>query len=161
MSQGQGRDAAAVRIFPPGVPLVVVLAGIGLQRLWPLEPVAQLPAWLRWTVGGAIVVGAVLLLGLRSVMIMRRTGQSENPFTASTEIVTAGPFGFTRNPMYLQVVLVCLGFAFALWNPWILFLTPVGGVLLHYLAVLPEERYLEAKFGEPYRDYKRRVRRWI
>lgn len=63
--------------------------------------------------------------------------------------------------MYLQMVIGCLGFAVLLMNVWILILTPPCWWLLQRLAILPEEQYLERKFGETYTDYKRKVRRWI
>jgi protein-S-isoprenylcysteine O-methyltransferase Ste14 len=154
-------DAAAVRVFPPAVPLLTVLVGLGLDRLWPIGGPFVLEAAVRYWIGGAIVVGAVLGLGLWSVVLVRKSGQSENPWKPTTQIIRSGPFRITRNPMYLQMVLVCLGFAVALLNLWILILTPVCAWLLQRLAILPEEKYLERKFGELYADYKRRVRRWI
>jgi protein-S-isoprenylcysteine O-methyltransferase Ste14 len=111
--------------------------------------------------GGAILAGAFMGLGAWSVIVMRRTGQTENPFKPTTEIVERGPFRITRNPMYLQMVLGCIGLAVLLWNLWILILTPLCALALHVGAVLPEEAYLERKFGDAYRDYKKRVRRWI
>jgi protein-S-isoprenylcysteine O-methyltransferase Ste14 len=63
--------------------------------------------------------------------------------------------------MYLMMVLLCVGFSIVLSNLWILALTPVCVVLLHRVAILPEEAYLERKFGETYLSYKRRVRRWL
>jgi protein-S-isoprenylcysteine O-methyltransferase Ste14 len=63
--------------------------------------------------------------------------------------------------MYVQMMLVCVGFAVMLMNWWILALTPVGGWVIQRLAILPEEAYLERKFGDGYLAYKRRVRRWI
>lgn len=161
MGQAEERDAADVRIFPPAVPLVTVLAGVGLDRLLPIE-VAFMPSPPgRYWIGGFIVAGAVLGLGLWSVLLMRRTGQSENPWKPTTEIVQSGPFAFTRNPLYLQMVLACIGFSVMLGNIWILLLTPVCAWVLHRFAIIPEEAYLERKFGDQYRDYKRRVRRWI
>jgi protein-S-isoprenylcysteine O-methyltransferase Ste14 len=157
----ESRDAAAVRVFPPAVPLLTILIGVGLQRFWPLGTRAMLPTPVNYWVGGAIVVVAILVLGWRSVARIRRTGQSENPWKPTTEIVTDGPFRFTRNPMYLQMVVVCIGFAIILSNPWILLLTPACVWVLHTFAILPEEAYLEAKFGEEYLSYKRRVRRWV
>ena len=155
------RDAAAVRVFPPAIPLLTVLAGVGLDHLWPIGlPVAFGPPESYW-VGGLIIVGAVLGLGLWSVVLMRRSGQSENPWKPTTQVLQDGPYRITRNPMYLQMVLACLGFAVALVNVWILVLTPVCAWLLQRLAILPEEAYLEGKFGDAYVDYKRRVRRWI
>jgi len=155
------RDAAAVRIFPPALPLLTVLIGVGLNRLWPLHVGFELPAPARYWVGGAIVVGALLGLSLWSVMLLRRSGQSANPWKPTTQIIRSGPFRVTRNPMYLQMVLVCIGFAVALMNFWILLFTPVCAWLLQSLAIVPEERYIENKFGEPYLEYQRRVRRWL
>lgn len=155
------RDAAGVLVFPPAVPLLTILVGVGLDHLWPLEfwfgPSAPACYW----VGGAIVVGAILGLGLSSVILVRRSGQSENPWKPTTEILARGPFRFTRNPMYLQMVLACVGFAIFLENLWILLLTPVCMGVLYRFAILPEEAYLERKFGERYLSYKRRVRRWL
>lgn len=155
------RDAAAVRVFPPGVPLVTILLGVGLNRVWPLDLGFELPTPANYWIGGALVVVAILGLGWYSVTLIRRTGQSENPWKPTTEIMTRGPYRLTRNPMYLQMVLVCVGSAIILTNIWILLLTPVCGGVLHRFAILPEEAYLEAKFGEEYVSYKRRVPRWL
>jgi protein-S-isoprenylcysteine O-methyltransferase Ste14 len=154
-------DAAAVRIFPPGVPLGVILAGLGLERVLPIDLGVSIPAPARYWLGGAVVVAAVLGLGLPSVLLFRRRGQSENPWKPTPHIEERGPFRFTRNPMYLQMLLVCLGFAIALTNAWVAILTPLGGWLLQRFAILPEEAYLERKFGKDYLAYKGRVRRWL
>jgi protein-S-isoprenylcysteine O-methyltransferase Ste14 len=155
------RDAAAVRVFPPAVPLLTILAGVGLDRLWPLRFPFGLPAPGRYVIGGAIVVGAILGLGLYAVIVVRRSGQSENPWKPTTEILDSGPFRLTRNPMYLHMVLACIGFAIILNNVWVLLLVPLCVLALHRFAILPEEAYLERKFGEKYLSYKRRVRRWL
>lgn len=155
------RDAAAVRFFPPAIPLLVVIAGIGLDKLWPIEPGLMISSTVRHVAGGAIIVGALLGLGAWSVFLLRRDGQSENPWKPTLRIMDKGPFRITRNPMYLQMVVVCLGMAILLMNWWILLLTPVCGWLLQWLAILPEEAYLERKFGESYRAYKQKVRRWL
>ena len=161
MERKHERDAAAVRVFPPAIPLAIVLAGIVLNRIWPIDLGFEIPAPQRYWVGGVIVTGAVLGLGLLSVIQLRRTGQSENPWKPTTQIVERGPFSITRNPMYLQMVLVCIGIAVLLMNWWILGLTPLCAWLLQILAIVPEERYLERKFGDVYLSYKRRVRRWL
>jgi protein-S-isoprenylcysteine O-methyltransferase Ste14 len=155
------RDAAAVRVFPPAVPLLTILIGVGLDRLWPFGFPFGPPAPARYWIGGAIVVGAMLGLGLYAVVLVRRSGQSENPWKPTTEILDSGPFRLTRNPMYLQMVLACIGFAIILDNVWILLLVPLCVWALHRFAIVPEEAYLEGKFGERYLSYKRRVRRWL
>ena len=155
------RDAAAVRVFPPAVPVLAILIGVGLDRLWPLGLGPELSAPARYWIGGAITVGAILGLGVYAVVLVRRSGQSENPWKPTTEILERGPYRLTRNPMYLQMVLGCIGFAILLGNLWILLLTPVCAWVLQRFAILPEEAYLERKFGERYLSYKRRVRRWL
>lgn len=161
MQAGANRDAAAVRIFPPAVPLLTILIGIGLQRLWPIDLSAYLPAPLRYWIGGLLFAGAILILGAWSVVLMRKSGQSENPWKPTTEIIARGPYRVTRNPMYLQMVIACIGVAIALANLWILLLLPLCAWALQTLAIIPEEQYLERKFGESYLSYKRRVRRWL
>jgi protein-S-isoprenylcysteine O-methyltransferase Ste14 len=158
---GEQRDAAAVRIFPPAVPLLTIVVGVGLNRVWPLDLGFTLPAPQRYWLGGAIVASAILGLGLWSVVLFRRGGQSENPWTPTSSVVERGPFRFTRNPMYLQMILVCVGVAVMLMNWWVLVLTPLAAWVLQRLAILPEEAYLERKFGYTYVAYKHRVRRWL
>jgi protein-S-isoprenylcysteine O-methyltransferase Ste14 len=155
-------DAAAVGVFPPAVPLATILLGIGLNRLWPLGPVPGFPdAPARYWVGGGIVLAAFLGLGLLSVVLMRRSGQSENPTKPTTSILTRGTYRLSRNPMYLQMVIGCIGFAVLLANLWILLLVPACAWALWWFAIRHEEAYLERKFGEEYLSYKRRVRRWL
>jgi protein-S-isoprenylcysteine O-methyltransferase Ste14 len=116
---------------------------------------------VRYWIGGLIVAGAFFGLGLWSVILFRRSGQNENPWKPTPQIVERGPFRITRNPMYLQMIIICIGVAVILANAWILLLVPVGGWVLQRLAILPEEVYLERKFGDTYRAYKNRVRRWL
>jgi protein-S-isoprenylcysteine O-methyltransferase Ste14 len=155
------RDGAAVRVFPPAVPIVAILAGSGFQYVWPIDIGLAIAEVVRYWVGGAIVLGAILLLGGWSVLLMRRSGQSENPWKPTTRIIERGPYRITRNPMYLQMVVACIGVAVILANVWILLLAPVCAWALQVLAILPEEEYLERKFGEQYLAYKKRVRRWL
>jgi protein-S-isoprenylcysteine O-methyltransferase Ste14 len=153
-------DAAAVRIFPPAVPLLTILLGVALNRLCPFKLKLNLSGLSRYGIGGAIVGVAVLGLGLYPVILLRRTGQSENPWTPTTEIVTRGPFKFTRNPLYSQMILGCIGFAIMLRNmdpaadaPW-----PPGG--FRFLPFCQKRRTWSTSSAS-YRSYKRRVRRWL
>ena len=155
------RDGAAVRFPPPLIPLFTILLGIGLSRLWPIRLGIDAPAPARYWAGGLIIAGAVFGLGLWPVVLFRRSGQSELPWTPTPSIVERGPYRFTRNPMYLHMVLVCLGVAVLLWNAWILLLVPLCAWALQRFAIRPEEAYLERKFGAGYLAYKQRVRRWL
>ena len=92
---------------------------------------------------------------------MRAAGTNIDPAKPALAIVRGGPYRFTRNPMYLALCLLQIALGFFL-NDWItlLFVIPLFFVL-HYGVVLREERYLTAKFGEPYLQLKREVRRWL
>ena len=159
--QVDSEDAAAVRFPPPLVALIAVGLGIGLNVVWPLGLVSSWPVALRYGTGAAVVLGALFGLGLWSVVLFRRGGQSELPWTPTPSIEEGGPYRFTRNPMYLMMVLICAGLGVLLDNAWLVALAPIVGWIIQRIAILPEEAYLERKFGDAYLDYKKRVRRWI
>ena len=76
-------------------------------------------------------------------------------------IVASGPFRYTRNPMYLSLLVVYVGGTLAFRLPWAMVLLVPVFLLLQFGVIIPEERYLDATFGEPYRAYRQRVRRWL
>jgi protein-S-isoprenylcysteine O-methyltransferase Ste14 len=156
----ESKDAAAVRIPPPLYPLLACVAGLLLDRVLPLALGFSSPPASHW-VGGGIVVGALVFLGAWAVVIFHQEGQRPEPWEPSPTLVARGPFRFTRNPMYVAMLLICLGVAVLTDSLWIVLLTPVAAWALLRFAILPEEAYLERKFGESYLSYKRRVRRWI
>ena len=92
---------------------------------------------------------------------MTAAGTNVNPSRPATTIVSSGPFRFTRNPLYVGVTLIFGGLTLA-FNTWwgFIVLVPVL-ITMHFGVVLREERYLERKFGEPYRQYRSRVRRYF
>jgi len=150
---------ADVRFPPPFVFLAALLLGIALFYL-------AVP--LHLPIGGvvAIAIGlAFVAAGLALMIAARnhfaRTGQNPRPWTPSPELVFAGPYRFTRNPMYVGMTLIQLGLGVAFGNLWVVLLAPAALLVVHVIAVLPEERYLAAKFGEPYREFCARVRRYI
>ncbi|MEQ8205245.1 MAG: isoprenylcysteine carboxylmethyltransferase family protein, partial [Woeseia sp.] len=138
-----------------------VFVGYFLDSYYPWSPGWSIPSPERYVIGGAVIVCAVLLLGLWPVLLFRKSGQSANPWRPTPNIEERGPFAFTRNPMYLQMVLVCLGVGIASMNPWTITLTPLVAWGLWRAAIRPEEDYLEKKFGKEYLEYKSRVRRWL
>ena len=83
------------------------------------------------------------------------------PHLPASRLVTAGPYRFTRNPMYLGITLAYAGLALLIDTAWPLLLLPAVLALLMVVVVRREERYLERAFGDAYRAYRDRVRRWI
>lgn len=92
---------------------------------------------------------------------MLRARTSPDPYTATTTVVTSGPFRFTRNPLYVSMNLFYVAASFATGSLTSLLLLPVAEVVLYFGVIRREELYLEAKFGDSYRDYRSRVRRWL
>jgi protein-S-isoprenylcysteine O-methyltransferase Ste14 len=83
------------------------------------------------------------------------------PHRRSDALVTSGPFRRFRNPIYLGDVMVLLGLAELTKNIWFVAVAIAFAGLVTWLAILPEERHLEARFGEAWRHYKARSRRWL
>jgi len=116
--------------------------------------------------GMTLLLGLVLLLlGLAIVIpgrrALRAAGTNVNPSLPTTVIVASGPFRFSRNPLYVGLTLLYCGLTLA-FNTWwgLVLLVPIL-VIMHRGVVLREERYLEQKFGETYRQYCFRVGRYL
>jgi protein-S-isoprenylcysteine O-methyltransferase Ste14 len=154
----EARDGAAVRVPPPLSFVAAVVGGIGLQFIWPLS--IGLPWGPRVALGLLVaLLGVALVVG--ALRLFRETGQDPIPWVATPEIVTSGVYRFTRNPMYVGLAFVQTAFGIALGNLWVLLLVPVACLVVQRTAILHEEAYLERKFGDSYRDYKKAVRRWL
>ena len=152
------RDGAAVRVPPPLTYLVAVVAGIGLQFVSPLS--IGLAGSIRAALALVVaLLGLALLAG--AMRLFRATDQDPKPWVATPEIISTGVYRFTRNPMYVGVGLLQAAIGIGLGNPWILLLAPVACVVVQFTAIRHEEAYLERKFGDAYRDYKKTVRRWV
>ena len=154
----EGQDGADVGIPPPVFYLVAVALGVALQWLCALGFARG--SSLRIALGVALICGGVAILG-SAFSVFRRIGQHPDPRKPTPVVARDGPYRFTRNPMYLGGSLVQLGLGIALGNAWVVLLLVPVVVLLHYRAILPEERYLEGKFGDEYTSFKASVRRWI
>ncbi|MGD9080005.1 MAG: isoprenylcysteine carboxylmethyltransferase family protein [Desulfobacterales bacterium] len=100
-------------------------------------------------------------LALHAFVVLRKRETFIDPNRSTTQIVEDGPFRFSRNPMYLSLILVLFGFSVLFLSIWFFFSAIGLWLLFDRIAVAPEEVYLEKKFGSRYTTYKTRVRRWI
>jgi isoprenylcysteine carboxyl methyltransferase (ICMT) family protein YpbQ len=152
------KDRAGVIAPPPLIYLGGLLIGLAVNRWWRPCPIFGTDGW-RWSGLALIVAGVALAVAARRALLAAET--NINPFKPTTSIVNSGPFGFTRNPLYLALTLIYLGLTLVA-NTWWCFplLVPVL-LLIHFGVVVREERYLERKFGDSYRDYRLRVRRYL
>ncbi len=155
-------EAVANVVAPP--PLLyagALLAGGLFGRLvpgtaWPFD-LAE--ADLR--IAGFVLLGIGLLLMALGLLQFKRHGTPVPTHRPTTALVTTGIYGLSRNPIYLALTAVYLGIGLLLPSLPVLLLVLPLLVVMRYGVIAREERYLDRKFGEPYRAYRQRVRRWL
>ena len=150
-------DTAGVIAPPPLIYLGALGVGFGLDAVM---RTGSLPSTVALPVGSASIIAGVGLLG-SFVSAFRRARTPIDPYTPSEAIVTDGPYRVTRNPAYLGMALTYAGIAIVSNSLWALVPLPAAIAIIDRGVIAREERYLTRKFGTPYEDYKRRVRRWI
>ncbi len=145
--------------WPPVLLTVTFVAAWSLARVWPL-PWPGLDDRPARVIGWGLLIGGIAL-AVWAIATMMRAGAQVRPDRAATALVTHGPFRRFRNPIYLADTMLLLGLAEVTQNIWIAIFTPLFVIAITWLAILPEERHLEAKFGDAYRAYKAGSRRWL
>ena len=151
-------DTANVIIRPPIAWALAVLAALALQWRMPL-PFMPAAAPVGW-VGGAVFAIALALVAW-AIATLTRAGSNVPTSMPTTTIVDAGPYRFTRNPIYLGMFLGLVGLAIVFDSLWLLVALMPFALVIRYGVVAREEAYLERKFGDVYRRYRSRVRRWL
>lgn len=150
---------AGVIARPPLLFLGTLLLGIAADRLLPSPFV--LPGWgIRWIVASVLILVGVAL----AIAAIRNFSRAATPVPTNMPtraLVTSEIHGWTRNPIYVGFFLIYIGIAIAARSPWALILVLPLAVTIRYGVVAREEAYLERRFGDVYRDYKTRVRRWL
>jgi protein-S-isoprenylcysteine O-methyltransferase Ste14 len=151
-------DTANVIVRPPIVWALAVLVGLTLQWVvsLPFMPASVPAGWI-----GGIVFVLALALFAWAIATMTRAGSNVPTNLPTTTIVETGPYRFTRNPIYLGMFLGLVGIAIAFDNLWLLVMLVPFTLVIRYGVVAREEAYLERKFGDAYRQYRARVRRWL
>jgi protein-S-isoprenylcysteine O-methyltransferase Ste14 len=150
-------DTAGIRVPPPAYYLAAFLIGVALELIFP----TSWPSTGARIAASLIAGGAWLALDGTATVFFRRAGTSMIPMNPTTALVTAGPYRVTRNPMYVGMAFIYVALAFAFGVMWALVFLPAVIVMVDRFVIAREEPYLERKFGQPYRDYKARVRRWL
>jgi protein-S-isoprenylcysteine O-methyltransferase Ste14 len=158
--QVSGTGIAGVIARPPLLFLAALLLGFASDRLlpWPFAvPGAGPASWM--SAGAMILVGlALAAAGIRNFF---RAGTPVPTNKPTRVLVTTGIHGWTRNPIYLGMLLVYGGIGIAARSPWTLILMVPLAITIRYGVVAREERYLETKFGDTYRAHRAAVRRWL
>jgi len=153
------KDSAAIRIPPPVFFFVCLGFGLLLEYIFPIHLISLSPI-------PRVIVGCTftLISGYFAVSAFFVLRKNKTPFDTSKstiKIVTDGAYRFSRNPLYLSLLLLLFGIAVLMFSLWLFFTIPILYILFLFKAVKPEERYLSQKFGDEYLDYSAKVRRWI
>ena len=160
MSAKHQEDSAGVVAHPPVIYAAALALGLGADWLLGL-PALPLPGGtLGPAIAGIVGLAGAALLFVAALRFIK-AGTNIPTHLPSTALVTDGLYRFSRNPIYVGLTLVYLALALGFASLTSLALLPVVLAVMQVGVIQREERYLESKFGEPYRDYKSRVRRWL
>src|SRR5690606_12133952 len=149
-----------VRVPPPLTFAAAFALGTVLQHAAGL-PLPRGAWWVAMHVAGGVLANAGLLLALVCLGMFVRKRTTVLPSRSASAIVERGPYRFSRNPMYLSLVLAYAGLACILDSPWSLLLLPLPVATLLRGTIPHEESRLEAVLGDDYARYRAHVPRWI
>lgn len=146
--------------WPPILIALAIGAGLAFDHAsgGAFSPLVSFPGA---TALGALIVALALANDIWCALIFRRHATTILPHRAASHLATDGPFRWSRNPIYVSHVAVVFGLGLLIASPFTLLLTPLVALGLQKLAIEPEERHLLAKFGDVYRSYMARTRRWL
>ncbi len=155
MMEPEIKDAPQVIMLPPVILLLAVTAGIVLDWVFPMN------MGHGWGWPGLLLLGGGMAVIIRCRRLFEDAGTNIRPDQPTNVIIEDGPYKYSRNPIYLGFLVCFAGLALLADAPvMLLILAPLYYILDRHV-IMPEEIYLEDKFGEVYLSYKRRVRRWI
>ena len=155
-------DSPGVQFPPPLLFVAGFLAGLAIDRwVYPLPLASTNASRPVWASLGWLLFGGALTLALWAFASFRRARTSIIPNQPASQLVRAGPYRYTRNPMYISLTLLYFGVALIFNKTWPLGLLPLVVLALRRLVVAREEAYLARTFGDAYAEYTREVPRWL
>lgn len=140
-----------------------MLAGLALSLAWPWPLLPEswgVDSWLR-LVASLVLAGGGFGLGAWALATLEGGGATHKFSEPTPRIITSGPYRFSRNPLYLSMLLLYGGGALVLNSFWVVILLPLLQATLARVVIVHEEEFLEGRFGDAYSNYKARVRRWL
>jgi protein-S-isoprenylcysteine O-methyltransferase Ste14 len=159
LAQELDGDALRVPLHPALLFGMALGLGLGLQGVVALPPFSE--RFSLRLAGGAGCAALGFSLGAWALRSLRRAGQAADFGVAVSVLVQEGAYRFSRNPLYVALLLVYCSFALSLASGWLLAVFPLLAVALDRLVVVREERFLTRRFSGAFADYRQRVRRWL
>ncbi len=157
--KNDSKDSAGIRILPPIYFFACLGIGLFLEYLFPIHLVSL--SLIPRAIVGCTFTLISLYFAVSGFITLINNNTSFDTAKSTTKIVISGAYRFSRNPLYLSLLLLLFGIAFLMLSFWLFFTVPILFVLFLFKAVKPEESYLSQKFGQEYLDYSAKVRRWI
>ena len=143
----------------------VLLTLVTMLLMWLVSsntPPVRMPGWFVLTAVITCVTSA-LATGLAGIVAFRQARTTVNPLAPDkcSRLVDSGIFRFTRNPMYLALLMALIGWSIFLGNLWSLVMVFFWAAYIDRYQIMPEEEALEAAFGDAFRQYRSKVRKWL
>lgn len=147
-------------IFKTSDFILLVTITIGLMLEWVFPTDIMISRMLSIPLGSIMLVGAWIIIFTAKIQF-KKHNQKSGPGNETTKIIQSGIFASTRNPIYLGVAIIPLAIGFIVGSVWVALSCILAVILLHYVLIISEEKYLLDKFGYDYREYCNMVRRWF
>ena len=157
--ENNSKDSAGIRIPPPLYFFACLGFGLLLEYFFPIHLVS-LSLTPRVIVGCTFTIISIYF-AVSGFIALIKNKTSFDTAKSTAKIVKTGAYRFSRNPLYLSLLLLLFGIAFSVLSLWLFFTVPILFILFLFNAVKPEEIYLSQKFGKEYLEYSANVRRWI
>jgi protein-S-isoprenylcysteine O-methyltransferase Ste14 len=145
------------RTLPP-MYLFISLSGMVLLQF--LVPVFQLIPY-PWNATGLVPLALGIVLNISADRAFKKAGTTVKPFEVSSALITSGAYRYSRNPMYFGMVMILTGVAFLLGTVSPFIIIPIFVITMNRTFIVPEEKMLDERFGNEWKQYKSGVRRWI
>jgi protein-S-isoprenylcysteine O-methyltransferase Ste14 len=146
--------------WPPLIYVAAIALSLILAYFVPLPWIGPPLSDMLFAAGWLVAAGAIAI-DISAMRTLSRSGTTIMPNRKSEHLVTSGPFSFTRNPVYLGNTMLMFGAGLITGIAWFFVFGVTAAFATQKLAIEREERHLEARFGKRFRDYAKRVRRWI
>ena len=146
-----------MKIYPPLMVLAAIITQLLIGYVAPVEPLLS-ETWQYIGIAFMVLGFAIILLAARS---FRKNKTTIIPDGQPSALMEGGLFAYSRNPIYLAMAVLLIGSGLAIGHIWALIVVPIFILLVQHIWIVKEEENLEAEFGQIYRNYKMRVRRWL
>lgn len=147
----------AAPLLPPAYLFASLSTMVLLHLLIPVHQLASHP----WNAIGLLPLIAGIALNLATDTALKKHGTTVKPFEPSTTLITSGVYKFSRNPMYLGMILILIGVALLMGSLTPYGIIPIFVIIIDRSFIRPEEDMLNKQFGRTWTEYRKNVRRWL